>query len=46
MDQETKEITPVEYLGVKCVSFGFANQGSAIMRGAMVSGNDPYLLKL
>jgi Mrp family chromosome partitioning ATPase len=38
MDPETKEITPVDYLGVKCVSFGFAGQGSAIMRGPMVSG--------
>jgi hypothetical protein len=33
-----QEITPVEYEGVKVVSFGFAGQGSAIMRGAMVSG--------
>lgn len=31
-------ITPVEYEGVKAVSFGFAGQGSAIMRGPMVSG--------
>lgn len=31
-------ITPVEYLGVKAVSFGFAGQGSAIMRGPMVGG--------
>lgn len=38
MDPETKEITPVDYLGVKCVSFGYAGQGSAIMRGPMVSG--------
>ena len=30
-------ITPVEYEGVKAVSFGFAGQGSAIMRGPMVS---------
>lgn len=38
MDPETKALTPVDYLGVKCVSFGFAGQGSAIMRGPMVSG--------
>lgn len=38
MDPDTKEITPVDYMGVKCVSFGFAGQGSAIMRGPMVSG--------
>lgn len=29
---------PVEYEGVKAVSFGYAGQGSAIMRGPMVSG--------
>eukprot|EP00899_Mesostigma_viride_P008056 jgi/Mesvir1/17251/Mv07662-RA.1 len=38
MDAQTKAITPTEYLGVKLVSFGFAGQGSAIMRGPMVSG--------
>ncbi|MCO5553666.1 hypothetical protein L7F22_007192 [Adiantum nelumboides] len=38
MDAETKTIIPTEYLGVKLVSFGFAGQGSAIMRGPMVSG--------
>ena len=38
MDPLTKHITPTEYEGVKLVSFGFAGQGSAIMRGAMVSG--------
>jgi Mrp family chromosome partitioning ATPase len=31
-------IYPTEYEGVKVVSFGFAGQGSAIMRGPMVSG--------
>jgi len=31
-------IEPVEYEGVKAVSFGYAGQGSAIMRGPMVSG--------
>lgn len=44
MDPETKAITPTEYLGVKLVSFGFAGQGSAIMRGAMVSGVVEQLL--
>ncbi|KAK9817738.1 hypothetical protein WJX72_001464 [[Myrmecia] bisecta] len=38
MDPETRAITPVEYEGVKAVSFGFAGQGAAIMRGPMVSG--------
>ena len=38
MDKDTGTITPVEYEGVKVVSFGFAGQGSAIMRGPMVSG--------
>lgn len=38
MDPDTRAITPTEYLGVELVSFGFAGQGSAIMRGAMVSG--------
>lgn len=44
MDPETKAITPVEYEGVKGVSFGFAGQGSAIMRGPMVSGLIEQLL--
>ena len=44
MDPETKALTPVDYLGVKCVSFGFAGQGSAIMRGPMVSGLIQQLL--
>ncbi|KAK7380022.1 hypothetical protein VNO78_32358 [Psophocarpus tetragonolobus] len=35
---EKKTIIPTEYLGVKLVSFGFAGQGRAIMRGPMVSG--------
>ena len=38
MDPETKAICPPEFEGVKVVSFGFAGQGSAIMRGPMVSG--------
>uniref|UniRef100_A0A803MQ42 Fe-S cluster assembly factor HCF101, chloroplastic n=1 Tax=Chenopodium quinoa TaxID=63459 RepID=A0A803MQ42_CHEQI len=38
MIAETKSIIPTEYLGVKLVSFGFAGQGRAIMRGPMVSG--------
>ncbi|GIL85260.1 hypothetical protein Vretimale_10767 [Volvox reticuliferus] len=38
MDPVTKAIYPTEYEGVKVVSFGFAGQGSAIMRGPMVSG--------
>ncbi len=38
MDPATRAIYPTEYEGVKLVSFGFAGQGAAIMRGAMVSG--------
>ncbi|KAJ6805647.1 fe-S cluster assembly factor HCF101, chloroplastic isoform X1 [Iris pallida] len=38
MNPETRTILPAEYLGVKLVSFGFAGQGRAIMRGPMVSG--------
>jgi Mrp family chromosome partitioning ATPase len=38
MEAETKAIIPTEYMGVKLVSFGFAGQTSAIMRGPMVSG--------
>ena len=38
MDPETRAIAPAQYLGVALVSFGFAGQGAAIMRGAMVSG--------
>mmetsp|Transcript_20441 Transcript_20441/g.56982 ORF Transcript_20441/g.56982 Transcript_20441/m.56982 type:complete len:560 (+) Transcript_20441:41-1720(+) len=38
MNEETKAIYPTEYEGVKVVSFGYAGQGSAIMRGPMVSG--------
>ena len=38
MDPVTRTITPTEFEGVKLVSFGWAGQGSAIMRGPMVSG--------
>ncbi|CAO1945794.1 unnamed protein product [Urochloa humidicola] len=38
MNPESRAILPIEYLGVKMVSFGFAGQGRAIMRGPMVSG--------
>ena len=38
MDPATKAIYPTQYEGVKVVSFGYAGQGSAIMRGPMVSG--------
>ncbi|CAA6660846.1 unnamed protein product [Spirodela intermedia] len=45
MNPETKTIIPTEYLGVKLVSFGFAGQGRAIMRGPMVSGGElDYLI--
>lgn len=44
MDPNTRNIKPTEYLGVKLVSFGFAGQGSAIMRGSMVSGVIQQLL--
>ncbi|GER26270.1 cytosolic Fe-S cluster assembly factor NUBP2 homolog [Striga asiatica] len=38
MNPEKRTIIPTEYMGVKIVSFGFAGQGRAIMRGPMVSG--------
>ncbi|KAG2718554.1 hypothetical protein I3843_03G217500 [Carya illinoinensis] len=38
MNPEKRTIIPTEYLGVKLISFGFAGQGRAIMRGPMVSG--------
>ncbi|CAK7334900.1 unnamed protein product [Dovyalis caffra] len=44
MNLEKKTIIPTEYLGVKLVSFGFAGQGRAIMRGPMVSGVIDQLL--
>ncbi|KAK9835351.1 hypothetical protein WJX81_004228 [Elliptochloris bilobata] len=44
MDPATRMIEPTEYEGVKLVSFGFAGQGSAIMRGPMVSGVIQQLL--
>ncbi|CAI0629007.1 unnamed protein product [Linum tenue] len=44
MNPEKKSIIPTEYLGVKLVSFGFAGQGRAIMRGPMVSGVIDQLL--
>ncbi|KAL6221829.1 hypothetical protein ACLB2K_005222 [Fragaria x ananassa] len=44
MNPEKRTIIPTEYLGVKLVSFGFAGQGRAIMRGPMVSGVIDQLL--
>jgi len=44
MDPETKAIKPPEFEGVKVGSFGFAGQGSASMRGPMVSGVVSQLL--
>lgn len=44
MDPETRTLDPTEYEGVKLVSFGFAGQGSAIMRGPMVSGATSFSL--
>ncbi|KAK9862485.1 hypothetical protein WJX84_007765 [Apatococcus fuscideae] len=44
MNPETRTIEPLVYEGVKAVSFGFAGQGSAIMRGPMVSGVVQQLL--
>ena len=38
MDPVTRSIQPTDFEGVKLVSFGWAGQGSAIMRGPMVSG--------
>ncbi|XP_065849839.1 fe-S cluster assembly factor HCF101, chloroplastic isoform X2 [Euphorbia lathyris] len=44
MNPEKRTIIPTAYLGVKLVSFGFAGQGRAIMRGPMVSGVIDQLL--
>eukprot|EP00252_Welwitschia_mirabilis_P020092 TRINITY_DN4843_c0_g1_i1.p1 TRINITY_DN4843_c0_g1~~TRINITY_DN4843_c0_g1_i1.p1 ORF type:complete len:550 (+),score=134.38 TRINITY_DN4843_c0_g1_i1:125-1774(+) len=44
MDADSQSIFPTEYLGVKLVSYGFAGQGRAIMRGPMVSGVITQLL--
>ncbi|KAM7259424.1 hypothetical protein ACFE04_015165 [Oxalis oulophora] len=44
MNPEKRTIIPTEYMGVKLVSFGFAGQGRAIMRGPMVSGVIDQLL--
>ncbi|CAK0786755.1 hypothetical protein CVIRNUC_009969 [Coccomyxa viridis] len=44
MNPDTRQIMPTEFEGVKLVSFGFAGQGSAIMRGPMVSGVIQQLL--
>lgn len=41
---EKRTIIPTEYMGVKLISFGFAGQGRAIMRGPMVSGVIDQLL--
>ncbi|KAL2534218.1 Fe-S cluster assembly factor [Abeliophyllum distichum] len=38
MNPEKRTIIPTEYLGIKLISFGFAGQGRAVMRGPMVSG--------
>lgn len=45
MNPETRAISPTEFEGVKLVSFGFAGQGSAIMRGPMVSGVNPKMIR-
>ena len=43
-DPETGTLTPATYMGVSLVSFGFAGQGAAIMRGPMASGVVAQLL--
>jgi hypothetical protein len=36
--EDAKLISPIEFSGVKCMSYGFATTGkTAIMRGPMVS---------
>jgi len=32
-----KEIIPIEYEGIKAMSYGFTNRGKAVMRGPMIS---------
>ena len=37
-ENDPKMIAPINFSGMKCMSYGFANQGkTAIMRGPMVS---------
>ena len=37
-EHDASMITPIEFSGVKCMSYGFANSGkTSIMRGPMVS---------
>lgn len=36
-EHDPNKIAPVEFSGVKCMSYGFAGQKTAIMRGPMVS---------
>jgi len=36
-EDKPKEIIPIEYEGIKTMSFGYTRKGKAVMRGPMVS---------
>lgn len=43
-ENNPKEIQPIEYEGMKCMSFGFVHNKTSIMRGPMVSSVVSQLL--
>jgi Mrp family chromosome partitioning ATPase len=43
-EHNEKEIEPIDYEGIKCMSFGFVGQKAAVMRGPIVSSYVSQLL--